>query len=256
VKIFPFLVLIGFLFASGNAASSKIEQLKLFGVEAIDSLPKQYEDMVIGKIDSIRKEECVVPFFDGIDIKQKLAFAALPCLQMFAIEDGREDNLINNSHKQFLFNKCDSSVYPFGGGAVRYSKFMKAYLPSIIQKGDSAVKALASLYIYSSSIADNYQIISNSYNFLQIWRDESKIRPALRRSASENEIKNESMLVMHRISEFEAIPKKDYYEVYAATWDQIDGAVEEWRFRVSNNIFELLYHRVIMYNVGPYFQLN
>ena len=247
------LISIIFLFTSVHANMRRINELHLFHIETIDTLNTLYAQMIINKIDSIQKDECVEHFFDGIDIVKKYRFNGLPHLQLFEIEDGRINYPFYVPHYNFLFNTRDSSIYPFNGNSVKFSMTIKADLPSIILRGDSALKELVYLYINTLESGADYYIISNSYNFLNIWEDISKKRPRQRRILTQEEIEDESKRVMKKCWEFETIKEKDYYEVNACTWHEDGGTVELWRFRISNSIFELYEHRILFHNVGPYF---
>jgi hypothetical protein len=88
MKIILCFLLMIITYGSSLGTTKRVIELGLFGVEPIDSLSPQYEQMVRGKIDSLRRAECAEPFYDKIRVVQKFRFTKLPYIQMFAIEDG------------------------------------------------------------------------------------------------------------------------------------------------------------------------
>jgi hypothetical protein len=247
------LILMVSLYTCVYANIRRINELHLFHVEPIDTLATRYQQMIVNKIDSLQKDESIEPFFGGTEIEKIYQFDDLPNILLFEVEDGRINYPFYVPHYRFLFNTIDSSIYPFDGNSVRFSKIIKNDLPLIIQRGDSALKELVYLYLNTLGSGADYYIISNAYNFLNIWENASKMRYVRRHTLSESEIKEESRKVMKQIWEFESIRNKDYYEVNACSWYEEGGTVELWRFRVSNSIFELYEHRILFHNVGPYF---
>ena len=242
--------------ASCYASIDRILELGLFGITELDTLNAENKEFILNKIDSIRTAEVVDTFIYEIEVLQKYYFKDLPCIQLFAIDDGRRHSgvLGVDPYERFLYNACDSTFYPFGGGHVRFSKFIKRYLPDIIAGGDNMIKDLIYLYLNTLRAMDDYYILTSPEDFINLWQNWKKygLFSRLMKYVEEDTIKEEIIEVTKNLRLFEILNKGSYYEVTPVIWDYLDGNIEWSTFRISSSVFEVSYRGVHLVKKGPY----
>lgn len=243
------------LFATGYGSIDRIIKLDLFNVEPIDSLEDNQKKYVLNKIDSLSTVECVVPFLPQQEILEKYRLADLPCIQLYSIEDGRDclGRSYHDIYERFLFNSCDSTIYPFGGGHVRFSKFIKDYLPIIISNGEDALKELIYLYLNTLEREVRYYIITSKDDFEDIWRDSWVSRSIAFKMCSEQDKQEEIDEVGNlNYSLLFFLDKKDhYYEMSFTTWENRNGSIKRWSIKISENVFEVYDSIILLNEMGP-----
>ena len=240
------------------ASDQQIVKLNIFDASEIDYLEKSQHDYILAKIDSIKTAECATPFLYELEIEEKYKFDILPCIRLFAIEDGRRHTgpkAPSDAYERFLFNKCDSTIYPFGTGHVRFSKFMHAYLPQIYRDGENSIKQLVALYLNTLNQDYDYFLVPSLTEFRKIWNDANTNRLRIIRKATKREIDSEIDKLGKVFHRFEILPEESYYEVRCTAWNNLDGSIEYWEFNISANAFEVMRRQTLLCKMGPYYEL-
>lgn len=227
-------------------------------ITVIDTAGQAYIPFAMATIDSLRTAETPEPFLYGIHLENLYSLPDLPCVKLFQVQDGRVyEGGLADPYELFLFNKCDSSIYPFETGVVRFSKVVKQYLPEIIDKGQDAIYNLVLLYLNTLSEEDIYYIISSPDDYRKIWEASKWDDVYGKRCFTKDQVEADINSVERVISRFEMIKNEEggYIRVGLTTWDRICGSFEYWEIQINDKVFYVHDRFIVSTRKGPYTSL-
>jgi len=225
-----------------------VNELKLFGIKSIAQTDSNLDNYVLScliKYVSENSLELSGPYAN--EITRVYSFEELPDIRMYYFSGIPAYGA--------LFNTSDSTLYVFGDCISQFSKTLRSYLPQIID--ENQFEDIIILYLNSIFIIDAYYIVSSVDDFNKIWDAEfaKPDRPFV--SDTLKIIKPIDLETCSKLFKNITIGKlidknRIIYSIKVVTWEWLDGAIEEWRFRLSDKVFTVNYRKPIAINKGPW----
>jgi len=230
-----------------------VTNLKLFGAYKDTVTQPELDKYVKSKVDSLMDVELVerLDCFDSPP--QKYTFAELPCVKIYFYEC-QLTFFRQGNYRAVLFNTCDSTIYPFGGGAPRFSKIICQYLPEIIEK--DKLLELAYLYMNTVDVAKPYYILRDTDHYKAIWQKAIDNVFFSEKSDSLEKISKEDIAIIekymtrthYRISEYKG---REHYNIAFDSWNWLSGEIEHWNFLISKEVFQVESNFTEFIKMGP-----
>jgi hypothetical protein len=250
-------IMVAIISVTSFGSMRRIEETKPFHLLQSDTSNSEYLNFIERKIDSLRTAECAEPFVNYVKIIKTYDLKDMPCIKIFIAESGRVVQgmmEVTDVYERFLFNTCDSTLYPFGGGWVRFSKFIKAYIPGLYKSNDTTtIRDLINLYLNIQEQDFDYYIVTSKEDLLNIWEDNIRKLPGLYRRSSKKQLNNEAKEISRTLFKIDIWQRDNYKEIQLKTWSNKKGAIEWWQFYLSTNVFQVRAHTIRYFEVGAYY---
>jgi hypothetical protein len=204
----------------------------------------EIEAYMIHVLDSLRMGQSERPFYKYPKVEARYTLNNLPCIKIYLLDTGvieyGED--FESNYQYVFFSECDSSIYHLRGGIDSFSKIVRQFLATKLDKNNSL--SLIDLYLNTQSFSYPYYIIGS-------YEDFSKVDPASG-YFSENEFKNDSTIVSNVVKPPEINETKGQIDVKIYTWEQSTGDIDFWYFRISNQNMEIIETHTTAEQIGRY----
>ncbi len=254
-----------------HSSFEKIIEVGLFEVYE-DTINTGCEQFLLNDVneeyEGFMKSMNYIEYFKPVRIDERYYFNQIPGLKLY----DASKNMVYFTGRMELLKSCalincnDSSIYYFGGDTILFNNVIKNFLPEIIEK--NLIKDLISLYLCSLStkfstyplfLINDYENIWISYN-LELDNDLArehrekgeigKVRQMM--IFSEEEIDKDIAAVNRIIKNYSISSDDDSYVAEVYTWEELDGEIEFWRFKINNESFRILERKTVAKNFGPF----
>jgi hypothetical protein len=254
-----------------HASFEKIIKIGLFEIYEDTIIPdcEQYLlDETTKEYKSYLKKERAMRVFIPLIVEKRYYFQTFPEFKLYKTQGS---NVLMSGRGELpfscaLINCIDSSLYFFGGDTISFNILINTFLPKIIK--NDLIKDLISLYLYSLSTEfshyplfsiNNYEDIWISYN-LELDNDlarehrekgkTSRVRQMM--ILSEEEVDEDIVAVNRIIKNYSMSIVEDSKVAEIYTWEELDGEIEFWRFKINNESFRILERKTIAKKFGPF----
>jgi len=219
---------------SQNARASEefIGNKALFGCYEDSLFSTELALFALERIDSLTLNTYAEKFDPFPAVDRKYSFEKIPCLKMLRLVWTRDgwNFMETNPFEAYLLNTCDSTFYPFGGNAAKFTLVLKDYLHNNFKP--EIIMELLGLYINTLSIDYSYYIV-NSYDDLEKAAGELLAKNYI--NFPEKKLREDIERFRNSIEPISIKNDSNSYAVSFCTWRQWKTFwnLEYWHFRVS-----------------------
>jgi hypothetical protein len=153
-------------------------------------------------------------------------------------------------YAKIIFNTVDSSIYHFSGSIESFENVIRSSLPNVIKR----YKMWDLIYFYLNTLGDNepYYLIYKIEDYQYFWMQDTTRLPRDFWCTPTEKIREDTEIVRKNLTPPHTKSIKNGYEVNLWTWEYDEGKIENWNFKVTNNEFKLIAHKVLSVKMGPY----
>ena len=225
-------------------ATDRIWENSYFKPTITDEKNPDIEAYMINALDSVRNYKSDRPFYKYPKVDGRYTISNLPCVKLYLLDTGIIEYFVDfeSNYQYVFFNKCNSSIYFLSGGTKSFSKIISQFLTTKLDKKN--VLSLIDLYLNTQSFSYPYFIIGSFQDF-------EKADPASE-YFSEDEFKNDSTVVANNVKPPKINELGNQMEIRIYTWEQSNGDLEFWYFRISNQKIEIIEKHDVAKEIGRY----
>jgi hypothetical protein len=177
------------------------------------------------------------------------------CLNMFIVNTGvMPDEMGRDVFEYAIYNKCDSTIYHFGGDINAFSRVSKEYLQNKFT--GQQIMELLRLYINTFSIESMiYILYSPAYidsvfdEHIRSWIGDMTGDYGKQRK---RELEKSKIHVKHLAKPLVIKESKADIVIEFYTWNYNSGKLEKWRFRATRESLELFERTMVAKDVEPF----
>jgi hypothetical protein len=228
----------------------------LFGIYRDTLSSPDAEELALEMLGSRRRGDVGGVEYEYTSVTDRFSFEDIPCVSIYHL--GTSPVIFSRailSREWIIFNRCDSSLYVFGGSLMDFSRVFKA--PLTTASDDSSIVAeILTLYVNTRSVYnptlllrthEDFACLTQEYEDLHEDLDELDIMPPYTEEDKQKDIR----LVREKTKPM-AIKKTLYgYDIIVHTWNSCTGQIEYWVFEIEPYSMKVSDHSIVLEQVGP-----